>query len=419
MEDTDSMALVATEQGGLVPCAGGPHRMPDGRDAIKALSWKQVDKISKRFAVLNPYEGEAGSGSILKIEDDNRDPKTGNPRQLYCLAISAKRYALFLLDNKGEPVLLRSSCPFCGRKNKPNVVQCVKCHKPIQVNNEEDRWSEHGLGHFLNPTDPEDEDREWIAQAWLGMIRKGLGLRTEIPHFESLPAVGRVTISSPAVMRPLANMNTGKKYCDQLKPFNFLLSCHVKQLGHPVGTDPTRFHLITPYNLDPREWLKTEWIDQYSGKHYRITSEGHHGTRQTARVKTYAEVLREYEFHPESKCADAYGKPCGKQTVGLLQRRHIQIEIIKYIGKESNSLEDVEYGLIHSEQNVYTEYPDPRRDEWQTKIVPVLQRTVLSKLIKITRKSRRMLIDARTGKRRPHPNNQKFTASALKKAGLI
>ena len=228
-----------------------------------------------------------------------------------------------------------------------------------------------------------------------------------------------MTISSPAVMRPLANMNTGKKYCDQLKPFNFLLSCHVKQLGHPVGTDPTRFHLITPYNLDPREWLKTEWIDQYSGKHYRITSEGHHGTRQTARVKTYAEVLREYEFHPESKCADAYGKPCGKQTVGLLQRRHIQIEIIKYIGKESNSLEDVEYGLIHSEQNVYTEYPDPRRDEWQTKIVPVLQRTVLSKLIKITRKSRRMLIDARTGKRRPHPNNQKFTASALKKAGLI
>jgi len=183
MEDTDSMALVATEQGGLVPCAGGPHRMPDGRDAIKALSWKQVDKISKRFAVLNPYEGEAGSGSILKIEDDNRDPKTGNPRQLYCLAISAKRYALFLLDNNGEPVLLRSSCPFCGRKNKPNLDNCTKCHRPIQLNNEDDRWSEHGLGHLLNPTDPEDEDREWIAQAWLGMIRKGLGAANRNPTF--------------------------------------------------------------------------------------------------------------------------------------------------------------------------------------------------------------------------------------------
>jgi len=312
MEDTDSMAIVATEHGGMISCPGGKYQMADGHEAIKALSWDEVDQISKQFADLNPYEGEAGRGSILKIENENRDPRAGNPRQIYCLAISAKRYALFLMNENGEPCLLRSSCPSCGRKNKPNVVRCVKCHKPIQVNNEEDRWSEHGLGHFLNPTDPEDEDREWIAQAWLGMIRKALGLRTERPHFENLPAVGRVTISSPAVMRPLASMNTGKKYCDQLKPFNFLLSCHVKQLGHPVGADPARFHLITPYNLNSKEWLKTEWIDQYSGKHYRITTEGHHGTRQTARVKTYAEVLQEYEFHPESKCADANGKPCGQ-----------------------------------------------------------------------------------------------------------
>ncbi len=65
--------------------------------------------------------------------------------------------------------------------------------------------------------------------------------------------------------------------------------------------------------------------------------------------------LREYEFHPESNCADAGGNPCGKQAIGLLQRRHIRIEQIKYIGKESNSLEDVESGLIHLAQSVYTE----------------------------------------------------------------
>jgi len=220
-------------------------------------------------------------------------------------------------------------------------------------------------------------------------------------------------------MRPLANMNTGKKYCDQLKPFNFLLSCHVKQLGHPVGTDPTRFHLITPYNLDPREWLKTEWIDQYSGKHYRITTEGPHGTRQAARVKTYAEVLREYEFHPESKCADADGNPCGKQTVGLLQRRHIQIGLIKYIGKESNSLEDVESGLVHSTENVYTEYPDPRRDEWSTKIVPALNEVTLPILEQESGLSRRMLIKARTGRTRPHPKNRELLANLVRKLGIV
>jgi hypothetical protein len=76
------------------------------------------------------------------------------------------------------------------------------------------------------------------------------------------------------------------------------------------------------------------WIDQYGGKHYRVTKTDHHGTRQAARVKTYGEILREYEFHPESKCSDAEGKRCVKQSIGRLQQRHVQIEQIKYIGKD-------------------------------------------------------------------------------------
>ena len=76
-------------------------------------------------------------------------------------------------------------------------------------------------------------------------------------------------------------------------------------------------------------------------------------------MKTYVDVLLEYEYHPESKYADAHGKVCGKQTVGLPQRRHVRIDQIEYIGKESNSLEGVEAGLHHSQENVYTEYIDP------------------------------------------------------------
>ena len=60
------------------------------------------------------------------------------------------------------------------------------------------------------------------------------------------------------------------------------------------------------------------------------------------------------------------GRAGGKQTVSLfLQRRYVRIDQIRYIGKESNSLEEVEVGLIHSPQNVYTEYPDAKRDEWK------------------------------------------------------
>ncbi len=392
MEDTDSMAIVATEHGGMIPSVGGKNGV------IKALSWKQVENISNQFHALNPYDRDAVPTSILKLEADNYDgPETRkHQRQLYCLAISAKRYALFLRDKRGSPVLLRKG-----------------------VNNKENRWSEHGLGHLLNPTDPESEDREWIAHAWLGMIRKALGLSTQSPNFGQQPAIGRTSITSPAVMRPLAKLNAGKIYVDKIKPFNFLVTCHVKPFGHPPGVDAERFHLIAPYEANSREWLRNTWIDQYSGENYRITTTGHHGDRHTARVKTYGEVLREYEIHPESKCADASGRPCGKQTAGLLQRRHVRIDQIKYIGKESNSLEEVGAGLEHSAENVYTLYPDRRRDEWQTRILPVLRKIPRAILEEMSELSPRAVMYALGGKRRPHRHNQERLAAIARELGMI
>jgi hypothetical protein len=410
MEDTDSMAIVATEKGGDVACTGGV------RDSVKALSWEQVAKISDRFAALNPYDRSAVPGSVLKIEDDNYDPVKGEQRQIYCLAISAKRYTLFLRVPGDRPVLLRCSCPFCGQKNSPGVTRCgnEKCRKPVKVNNKDDRWSEHGLGHLLNPTDLASEDREWIARAWLRIIRRALGSSTTALGIESLPAVGQISISSPALMKPLVKLNEGKQYPDQIKPFNFLLTCHVRPLGHPPGTTPERFHLISPYENDSRQWLKKNWIDQYSGKEYRIATTGHHGDRQTARVKTYEDVLLEYESHPESKCADEDGNTCSKQTTGLLQRRHVRVKRIKYIGKESNSLEEVDSGLIHSEQSVYTEYTDQKRDEWQMKILPALRKAPLTALVKLSGLSRSALIEIRAGRSRPHRRNQDILAAILR-----
>jgi hypothetical protein len=69
-----------------------------------------------------------------------------------------------------------------------------------------------GLGHLLNPTDPKSENRQSIAQAWKQMIRKALELPTRSLEFEDRPAVGRITVSSPAVIRPLARLNDGKVY---------------------------------------------------------------------------------------------------------------------------------------------------------------------------------------------------------------
>jgi hypothetical protein len=377
MEDTDSMAIVATRRGGLIEFPSGAYRR-NGKAAIRPLSWAQVDAIAERFATLSPYDRTAIPGSILKIEDDNFDPKTRRQRQLWCLAISAKRYALFVRDPIGEPALLRAG-----------------------VNNKEDRYSEHGLGHLLNPTNPESDDRSWIAMAWLNIVRRSLGLPTTVLGFEKRVAVGRITVSSPKVMAPLHVLNEGQPYAQQIKAFNFIISCHVRKLGHPIGVNPERFHLIAPYETDPRQWEKLQWIDQYSKptKRYRITASGPHGSRTVARVKNYGDVLREYEFHPEAKCADSNGAPCTKQTVGLLSRRHVAIDSITYIGKESNRLEEVEEQSLFNPSDVYTEYPDLRRDEWATKILPKLRAMPLRKLMERSGLPRATLQAIRAGRR--------------------
>lgn len=207
-------------------------------------------------------------------------------------------------------------------------------------------------------------------------------------------------------MRGLESYNKGKRYSEQIKPFNFLLTCHVDSLGHPTGADPERFHLVARYESNPKQWLNIGWTDQYTGNIYLISTTANYGSHEIVRVKTYGDVLREYEFHPEAKCADADGNPCDKQTVGLLQRRNVHISGIRYIGKESNLLEDVEAGTIHSPQLAYTEYPDKRRDEWETKILPVLRRIRLTELVALSGMSRSQLKEIRAGRSRPHSKNQ-------------
>jgi hypothetical protein len=398
MEDTDSMAIVATEQGGTIPCKGGELLTKKGTEGIHALTWKQVRQIVAKFEALNPYDRTVIPDSVLKIEEDNFDPETGKQRQLHCLAISAKRYALFLKPKSGKPALLRK-----GKNNK------------------KDRWSRHGLGHLLNPTNPEASDRNWTAAVWDVMVRKSLGLRVKELKFAHLPAIGRITVSSPALMKCFESLNAGKPYPEQIKPFNFLQTCHVSPFGHPVGVEPERFHLITPFDPDPRKWLAMEWIDQYTGKRFRITTSGHCGSRRTVRIKTCGDIAAEYEFHPESKCADASGNPCDRQTTGLLGRRHIKIDQIKCIGKESNSLENMDAGLVHSEKNAYTEYVDPKRDEWTTKIQPLLKKLPLRLLIKRCKDhiSRRAIIDLREGRSRPHRKNRELLASIVQKLSSL
>jgi hypothetical protein len=140
--DTDSMAIIATPAGGPVACPGGPLTTEDGHAAIRSLSFAEVDAIIDRFAALNPYNPELIEGSILELEEWNLDPATDERLQLYCYAISAKRYALYNLGATGAPVI----------------------RKP----------SEHGLGHLLNPIDPDADNRNLAKAVWQQIVEDAL-----------------------------------------------------------------------------------------------------------------------------------------------------------------------------------------------------------------------------------------------------
>jgi hypothetical protein len=382
MEDTDSMAIVATEHGGLVSC---PNNW-DENATVKALSWEQVEAIRQRFATLNPYNHDLVPGSVLRLEEDNLDPTTGKQRQIYCYAISAKRYCLFVLDDKENPILLQKGS-----------------------NNKKDHWSQHGLGHLLNPNDPDSDDRNWILKVWLNIIRKALGLPVEKLPFENAPAISCFTVSSPNLTERLASLNQGKKYPDMCKPFNFLLAAHVEYFGLPIGADPKHFQLLAPYNPNPRNWTRMGWIDRHTGDTYRITvedDENAHMHGGPVLVKTYGSVIEEYEYHPEPKCAGADGKPCNQRTIGLLQRRHVRIGKIVPIGKESNKLEEALAGLIHDERDAMEEYPDPKRSEWRTEIVPALAKIPLPWIIAESGMLRRELQRIRAGGTIPRSKNR-------------
>jgi hypothetical protein len=99
----------------------------------------------------------------------------------------------------------------------------------------------------------------------------------------------------------------------------------------------------------------------------------------------------------------------------------VRIATITPIGKESNSLEEVQAGLVHDEQNVYTVYDDPRRNHWRTKVLPAVKQVRLATLVDacLGKLSRRALIDVRAGRSTPHLRNRRLLESIVRGLDLL
>jgi hypothetical protein len=288
--DTDSMAFAK------------PAAMPN------AEFRQRVERVCAWFEALNPYEKK---GSILEFEDQNADPVTGEPRDLFCYAISAKRYALFNWGDDGLPVIRKASA--------------------------------HGLGHLMPPYGDDDPDAPprtsgvhlWQEHLWKELILAsargddddaGLQWRVDLER----PAASRYAATTPAVLSWFKTFNRDLPYEEKVRPFNFLLWFHAKKPHDLAGEDELalfgprqrRPKPVAPYQRDLSK-IEQRW-DRDTGD--LVGPEW---------LRTYAEVLRTYPVHSESKFLDGVRSQCGPT-----RRRHVKANLVWNIGKEADRFEE-------------------------------------------------------------------------------
>ncbi len=308
--DTDSMAIVASEKGGLVPCPGGAYKF-NGADAIKALTWRDVEEIRDEIDRLNPYDRTSVKDSILKIEKVNF--KNNVQQQLFGFSISSKRYAIYSVE-----------------QNQINILSAKA----------------HGLGYLLAPKtgfNEKVEAPEWVVEGWTWLIHKIRGTPIQKPEWFSLPAMMRFTITTREVLKVLqATQNTLPYTKRAAKPFNFVLSPVLDPLdGYPVGVDPNQFSLIGRYESDSGKWLKVAYVNIHEKpvgkkkpKKYEISTSTNRLPSQ-ALAQSYGNIFEKYLWHTEAKSLGPDELECTQRTEGLLKRVPVKGITPGFIGKET------------------------------------------------------------------------------------
>jgi hypothetical protein len=247
--DTDSIAVVAAEAGGPIPCPGGPHRMPDGGEAVRALSFAKVEEIRARFESLNPYDRREVPGSVLQVEGKCQTGE-GRLRSLTCLAVSAKRYVL--VDPANQTIVAARP----GDDDDLDQFSVDEAGPPdlgAVVKN-----SEHGLGGFLNPCPPGNADRDWVRQFWAAALQSiETGTHLQLPAWHRSPAMHQLSVNTVAILRGFDQLNRARATGDRLRPGTFILAPQIAAV--PLGVDSSSFRLVGSYERDSTRWLERAW----------------------------------------------------------------------------------------------------------------------------------------------------------------
>lgn len=260
------------------------------------ISPKHVKLVQKFFRPLNPYCEDV---EMFKVEEDKKTKKTLD--NVKCIAISSKRYVLYDYNE---------------------ITGKITVYK----------YSLHGLGHLKGI----DGKQVWKD---LILIHHHPERREDIlSKYKNKRAISQISITNYPMLARFNGINKSRPYSKKIKPYNFAT------VGTACRADPITKEPIIPFlsemnRLD--EILFMEFLDYKTGKKYPNDD----SLEPQDYWKSLEAVLDGYIEHKESKL---------EGDSGVLKRRHLTINknSIRYIGKESNELEQSEIFGVSSKDTI-------------------------------------------------------------------
>jgi transcriptional regulator with XRE-family HTH domain len=206
---------------------------------------------------------------------------------------------------------------------------------------------------------------EWQEDVWRDIVVAALRGEPQPVPFATrdrlkIPAASRYSATTPIILGWFRRYNEDRSYAEQIRPFGFLTWFHSKRLEEHFwqeGTDTEAWDRrarapkpVAPYERD---------ISKAAGQaRDRETWEPVPGSW----LRTYAEALRLYHIHPETKFRGG-----GHTQSGPLKRRHVFATAAEYIGKEADRWEeDSHFGSDEDSSIAYGLAPADREQMIET-----------------------------------------------------
>lgn len=200
------------------------------------------------------------------------------------------------------------------------------------------KYSLHGLGHLTNPFGKKVKD--WQKMVWEDILKLHYGIITQnqfLSKYSNLFTISKLTVSTFELLKRFKKLNRGKPYEEQIKPFNFFLI----GVNNKDDVKP-----ISPYFDNPQEIVYKKFVDYQTGNFLQ-------GLEYW---RSLSDTLWKYIKHKESKL---------EGDNGILERKHVNVDGIIYIGKETENIEET--GIL--ELPSYTTYID--EEELKKKLLKI------------------------------------------------